>query len=96
MAEQTPATVVTGNALRSGKVVWLTTSDDWSHEMRAARVFLSTTEAEPALARAQARAGEVVGCYLADVRPTPQGPEPLHFREVFRRDGPSHAARIPA
>ncbi|WP_372841015.1 DUF2849 domain-containing protein [Phaeovulum sp.] len=96
MAQHAPATVVTANALRSGKVVWLTASDDWSHEMRAACVYLDAAQAEAALARAQARMGEVVGCYLAEVRPTPQGPEPLHFREVFRRDGPSHAARIPA
>lgn len=96
MARTAPAQVVTGNALRSGKVVWLTASEDWSHEMRAARVFLGAVEAEAALARAQARTSEVVGCYLAEVRPTPQGPEPTHFREAFRRDGPSPAARIPS
>jgi len=95
MSRTAPAQVVTGNALRSGKVVWLTAAEDWSHEMRGARVFLDASEAEAALARAQARTGEVVGCYLAEVRPTPQGPEPTHFREAFRRDGPSPAARIP-
>ena len=95
MARPVPATVVTANALRSGRVVWLTATDDWSVQMRAARVFLDTAEAEAALARAQARTGEVVGCYLTRVRPTPQGPEPVHFRESFRRDGPSAAARVP-
>lgn len=96
MTRAAPAQVVTGNALRSGKVVWLTPADQWSRDMRAARVFLDAAEAEAALARAQARTGEVVGCYLAEVRPTPQGPEPVHFREAFRRDGPSRAVRIPA
>jgi len=31
-----------------------------------------------------------VGAYLADARPGPQGPEPVHFREVFRSRGPSN------
>jgi len=40
--------------------------------------------------QAQARSREIVGAYLADVRPGPDGPEPAHFREDFRRKGPSN------
>jgi len=90
-----PARVVTGNALRSGRVVWLTADEQWSPDMRAASVFLDAAEAEAALACAQAQTRQVVGCYLAEVQPTSKGPEPVHFREAFRRDGPSLAARIP-
>jgi hypothetical protein len=90
------AHVVTANALRSGHSVWLAGDDVWTTRMQAARVFADATEAEVALARAQTRTAEVVGCYLAQVRPTPTGPEPVHFREAFRRDGPSAAAGIPA
>jgi hypothetical protein len=90
------ARVVTGNALRSGRSVWLTEADGWADRMSQACVFADPDAAQAALARAQTRTHEVVGCYLADVRPTPDGPAPLHFREAFRRDGPSAAARIPA
>jgi len=31
-----------------------------------------------------------VGVYLAEVQPGPNGPEPAHFREDFRRTGPSN------
>jgi hypothetical protein len=34
----------------------------------------------------------VVGPYLADARPGPNGPEPTHFREAFRTRGPSNYA----
>jgi hypothetical protein len=90
-----PAQVVTANALRSGQSVWLAVDDGWTPRMQAARVYADRAEAEAALTRAKTRTGEVVGCYLAQVRPTPNGPEPVHFREAFRRDGPSAAARIP-
>ena len=32
----------------------------------------------------------VVGVYLADAKPGPNGPEPVHFREEFRTRGPSN------
>jgi hypothetical protein len=90
------AQVVTANALRSGRVVWLTTADDWTQDMRHAAVFTDPDQAAVALARAQLQSAKVVGCYLADIRSGPAGPEPTHFRETFRRDGPSAAARIPS
>ena len=87
--------VVTGNALVSGRVVWLAADGAWVRELHLARVFHDPAEAAAALARVQASGSPVVGCYLAEVRPTPQGPAPAHFREAFRATGPSAAARIP-
>jgi hypothetical protein len=87
--------VVTGNALISGKVVWLTPNDGWTDQLAHAAIFHDPDTAKAALARAQAPASPVVGCYLADVTLTPQGPAPTHFREAFRVSGPSAAARIP-
>ena len=87
--------VITGNALVSGRVVWLAANGAWVRELHLARVFTDPAEAAAALARAQAPGGPVVGCYLADVRLSPQGPQPAHFREAFRVSGPSAAARVP-
>ena len=87
--------VITANALLSGKVVWLSEGEGWATDLRHAQTFTDQDEATAALARAQTRTGIVVGCYLVQMRLTAAGPEPLHFRESFRRDGPSAAARVP-
>lgn len=86
------AKIVTANALIEGDVVYLTAQDTWSRDLAQAQVWTDKTEAEIALYGADARSDEVVGCYLADVRQTPRGPEPTHFREDFRRRGPSNYA----
>ena len=41
---------------------------------------------------ASTRQHEAVGIYLADMAPADAGPEPTHFREDFRRTGPSNYA----
>lgn len=87
------AQVITGNALLSGACVWLAGGDRLTPAMAEAQVFTDPAEAAAALTRTAARTAEVVGCYLAEVSPTPQGPEPTHFREEFRRRGPSPQAR---
>jgi len=88
--------VVTGNALIDGWVVWLDANDALIRDLAGAQVFTDAAQAQAALARTTTRQAEVVGCYLADVCLTPDGPRPTHFREGYRRDGPSAAARIPA
>jgi hypothetical protein len=85
--------VVTANLLREGHVVWLAADDGWTRDLACARAFADPAEAEAALARAAARSSEVVGAYLAPMRATDRGPEPVHFREAFRRAGPSARAR---
>ncbi len=82
--------VVTANALIEGDVVYLAADGSWTRHLTGARAFDDQAEAEAALAGAATR--EVVGCYLAEVRLTAQGIEPAHFREDFRRRGPSNYA----
>jgi hypothetical protein len=84
--------IVTANALIDGDVVYLTVDNGWTRDLRLALVLADKTDAELALARADAQTADVVGCYLMPVRMTPHGPEPTHFREDFRRRGPSNYA----
>ncbi|WP_323021294.1 DUF2849 domain-containing protein [Pararhodobacter sp.] len=84
--------VVTANALIEGDVVYLTAAEGWTRDLKQAQAFDDKDEAEAALAKAAKRGNEVVGCYLAEVRLTAQGIEPTHFREDFRRRGPSNYA----
>lgn len=90
MSRQFSSKVVTANALIEGDVVYLTSDDRWSRDLAEAEVLTDEAHADLRLLQAQARAGEIVGAYLADVRPGPHGPEPTHFREDFRRRGPSN------
>jgi hypothetical protein len=84
--------VVTANALIEGDVVYLAAGDNWTRHLTQAQVFADPELAEAALKAASKRDAEVVGCYLAEVRQTAQGIEPAHFREDFRRRGPSNYA----
>jgi hypothetical protein len=85
--------VITANLLRAGHVVWLDADGGWTRDLARAQAYGEPAEAEAALARASTRTDEVVGCYLAPMRPTDAGLEPVHFREAFRRAGPSPRAR---
>ncbi|WP_273524939.1 DUF2849 domain-containing protein [Rhodosalinus sediminis] len=81
--------VVTGNALLEGDVVYLAADGSWTRDLAQAELLTDEADAQVRLIEAQARAGEVVGVYLADMAEGPDGPEPTHFREAFRRAGPS-------
>ncbi|MBK5932842.1 uncharacterized protein DUF2849 [Rhodovulum imhoffii] len=86
--------VVTANDLLGGHVVYLSPLGTWVPEVRDAELI-------PDIARARLRLEEVtddasvVGVYLAEMLPGPDGPRPMHFREVFRAQGPSAHARVP-
>ncbi|QIE44529.1 DUF2849 domain-containing protein [Pseudohalocynthiibacter aestuariivivens] len=82
--------VITANALVQGDVVYFTAQDTWTRDLRHADVLTDEADADLRLLSAQARTGEVVGVYLADMKPGTDGPEPVHFREEFRRTGPSN------
>lgn len=82
--------VVTANALIEGDVIWLTAEDRWTRHLAEAEVLTDEAHADLRLIEASARSGEAVGVYLADVEITPDGPAPAHFREEFRRTGPSN------
>jgi len=84
--------VVTANALVAGEVVYLMEDDNWSPCLMDAEVITDEAHAQVRLLDGESRAHEVVGVYLADVRPGSNGPEPAHFREDFRRRGPSNYA----
>lgn len=84
--------VITANALLKGDVVYLTADDCWSPELSKAELLTDEAHAQLRLVEASARHAEVVGVYLADMEPGKDGPEPTHFREEFRRTGPSNYA----
>ena len=84
--------VVTANALIEGDAVWLTEDDRWTRNISEAELLEDEAHAAIRLLDGQSRQGEVVGAYLADAEPGPNGPEPTHFREGFRTRGPSNYA----
>lgn len=82
--------VVTANALLEGDVIYLTADDRWSRSLAEAEVIEDEAIGQMRLLDAQRQVDRVVGAYLADVVPGPHGPQPAHFREEFRRKGPSN------
>ena len=84
--------VVTANRLREGDVVYLAADDGWTPHHHQAELIEDETRAAARLALAASQPLYVVGPYLADARPGPNGPEPTHFREEFRTRGPSNYA----
>ena len=94
--------VVTANSLVEGDVVYLAVDDAWVREHRDAEFLEDEAHAQLRLLEAKGRVSEVVDVYLADAVAGPNGPEPVHFREVFRTRGPSNyflgkqAQRAPA
>lgn len=82
--------VVTANRLREGDVVYLTADDRWSPLHNDAELIEDEAHAQMRLLHAAAQKLLVVGAYLADAKPGPNGPEPTHFREEFRTRGPSN------
>ncbi len=84
----TPA-VITANDLRMGHCVWMT-EGGWTPEPAKAQLFEDEAIADLALLEAEAQGHIVVGPYLAQARRGANGPEATHFREEFRRRGPSN------
>ena len=89
MARFTPK-VVTANALIEGDVVYLTADDRWSRRHEEAELIEDEAHGQLRLLHAMGQGNVVVGAYLADAKAGPNGPEPIHFREVFRTRGPSN------
>ena len=82
--------VITANALIEGDVVYMTAKGMWSRCMRDADILNDEADAQIRLIDASAQSDDVVGVYLSDVAQGPNGAEPVHFREEFRRTGPSN------
>ena len=84
--------VVTANDLRLGDVIYLTADDLWTRQHHQAELIEDEAHAQLRLLHAAGQQTEVVGAYLADAKAGPLGPEPIHFRELFRTRGPSNYA----
>lgn len=82
--------VVTANALIEGDAVYLTADDRWSRHHHEAELIEDEAHAQLRLLKAEGQKQVVVGVYLAEAKAGPNGPEPVHFREVFRTKGPSN------
>lgn len=82
--------VVTANALIEGDVVYLTDDDRWTRSLGDAELLTDEAHADLRLLFGSAQTEAVVGVYLADVKDSPEGPQPVHFREDFRCTGPSN------
>ena len=87
--EYTPK-VITANALLEGDVVYLTDADTWTRHLAEAAILTDEADAVFRLLTAQSRTAEVVDVYLAEVSTDMGTPAPTHFREEFRRNGPSN------
>jgi len=84
--------VVTASDLLEGDVIYLTRDDTWSRRLGDAELITDEAHAQLRLLEAERQVDRIVGAYLADVAPGLNGPEPVHFREEFRRTGPSNYA----
>lgn len=90
MARAFTPKVVTANDLLEGDVIYLTATNDWTRDLKAAELIEDEAEAQLRLLEAQSQKKIAVGAYLADAKAGEHGPEPVHFREEFRRTGPSN------
>ncbi|MEM9551836.1 MAG: DUF2849 domain-containing protein [Pseudomonadota bacterium] len=84
--------VVTASDLLEGDVIYLTAQDTWTRDLAEAEVLTVEADAQLRLLFAEQQPDRLIGAYLADVKQGPNGPEPTHFREDFRRTGPSNYA----
>ncbi|SFK55758.1 DUF2849 domain-containing protein [Shimia haliotis] len=82
--------VVTANALIEGDVIYLTADNCWTRELAQAELLTDEAHAQLRLLEAEQQPDVIVGAYLADAKASDQGPAPTHFREDFRRTGPSN------
>ena len=82
--------IVTANDLLAGDVVYQTSGSDWSRHLKDAEILYDDAQAQTRLSFAEQQGTMVVSVYLADVDMGATGPEPIHFREDFRRTGPSN------
>ncbi len=91
MARPFTPKVVTANALLEGDVIYLTANDDWTRDHAKAELIEDEAHGQIRLLFGEAQS-DVVGAFLANAQAGQNGPEPVHFREVFRAKGPSNYA----
>jgi hypothetical protein len=83
--------VITANRLLDGRVVFLTPSGTWDHDVAVATVYADPIAAEAGIAAAQksAAAGEVVDPYAIAVSAEAGHIVPTVLRERIRAEGPT-------
>jgi len=82
--------VITANDLLEGDVIYFTTANTWTRHLSEAELITDEAESQLRLLEAEKQNLTIVGAYLADAKAGENGPEPTHFREDFRRTGPSN------
>ncbi|UWQ73399.1 DUF2849 domain-containing protein [Leisingera sp. M658] len=90
MARAFTPKVITANDLLEGDVIYFTADDSWTRDIEQAELITDEAVAPLRLLDAEKQNIRIVGAYLADAKAGPNGPEPTHFREDFRRTGPSN------
>ena len=83
--------VVTANHLLEGDVIYQTL-DGWTRDLAEAEILTDEAHADLRLIEASQQVDILVGAYLAEVAISETGPVPTHFREDFRKSGPSNYA----
>ena len=82
--------IVTASDLLDGDVIYQTSDDRWSRKLVDAEIITDEAHAQLRLLDAERQNIAIVGAYLANIAVGANGPEPVHFREDFRRTGPSN------
>ena len=90
MPRQFTPKVVTASDLLAGDVIYQAADDRWVRDLAKAEVLTDEADAQLRLLHAERQTAKLIGAYLADVQTGPNGPQPVHFREDFRRTGPSN------
>ncbi|MGR3616016.1 MAG: DUF2849 domain-containing protein [Paracoccaceae bacterium] len=90
MARAFTPKVITANDLLEGDVIYFTADDQWTRTLAEAELITDEAHAQVRQLDAETDSLSVVGIYLADAVAGANGPEPTHFREAFRRTGPSN------
>lgn len=90
MAKAFKPGVISANDLFDGRVIYLSAAGAWVDHLHQAELITEAERAETRLAEALAQSDRAVGAYLAPAKAGANGPEPAHFREGFRANGPSN------
>jgi hypothetical protein len=86
-------TVITGNSMQDGDVVWRDASGVWTPEIADAAVYATEQSLADALdaARREEAAGQIIGVYEVAIDTVGARPVPLRLRERIRAGGPTIA-----
>ena len=92
--------ILTANDLRTGRVVYYTSKNDWSTYVTEAQVARDELAAERLVTKGELaeQSQVVVGAYLIELESDYETPVPVRFREKLRVGGPSihHSFKKPA